>query len=129
MKMEKKNFAIFLMFLTTILTSSAQILYKFGIRTLEFNLLSIITNWQIIFGLILYAVGAVVMITALKHGEVSVLYPIIATSYIWVSIGSSVFFDELMNLWKWAGVFFIVMGVVIISYGSKDGAIAYTEGV
>ncbi|MBW2992358.1 hypothetical protein KY345_04035 [Candidatus Woesearchaeota archaeon] len=127
--MNSRNYAIFLMFLTTVLTSTAQIMYKFGIGRLEFNILSIITNWHIILGIALYAIGAVIMITALRYGEVSVLYPIVATSYIWVSIGSSVFFDEIMNLWKWSGVFFIVMGVIVISYGSKDGAIAYTEGV
>ena len=128
--MDKKNYAIFLMFLTTILTSSAQIIYKFGIDNLEFNLLSILSNWQIMLGLFLYGIGAVMMITALKHGEVSILYPIIATSYIWVSIGSSMFFSELMNLWKWLGIFAIIMGVFVISYGSgKEEAIAYTEGI
>jgi len=128
--MDKKNYAIFLMFLTTILTSSAQIIYKFGIDNLEFNLLSILSNWQIMLGLFLYGIGAVMMITALKHGEVSILYPIIATSYIWVSIGSSMFFSELMNLWKWLGIFAIIMGVFVISYGSgKEEAIAYTEGM
>ena len=126
----KTDYAIFLMFLTTVLTSTAQILYKFGVSRLEFNIISIITNWQIILGLTLYAIGAAVMITALKHGEVSVLYPIIATSYIWVSIGSSVFFDEIMNIWKWLGIFFIVMGVIVISYGSKkEESITYTEAI
>ena len=70
------------------------------------------------------------MIKALKHGEVSMLYPIIATSYIWVSIGSSIFFNEIINIWKWAGVFLIVVGVIVISYGSKpEESIIYTEGV
>lgn len=128
--MNKKSYAIFLMFFTTILTSSAQILYKFGIPYLSFNLMSLITNWQIILGMVLYVLGAVIMITALKHGDVSTLYPIVATSYIWVSIGSSLFFNELMNLWKWAGVFVIMCGIVLISYGSKSKeSIAYTEGV
>jgi len=128
--MNKKNYAIFLMFITTILTSTAQILYKFGIPDLSFNLISIITNWQILLGLFIYAVGAVIMIKALKHGEVSMLYPIIATSYIWVSIGSSIFFNEIINIWKWAGVFLIVVGVIVISYGSKpEESIIYTEGV
>jgi len=128
--MEKKNLAIMAMFLTTILTSTAQILYKFGVKELSFNLLSIITNWQIIAGLFLYAIGAAIMIKSLKYGNVSTLYPIIATSYIWVSIGSSIFFSEAMNLWKWLGVAVIVLGVSIISYGSKkEEAIVYTEGV
>jgi drug/metabolite transporter (DMT)-like permease len=128
--MEKKNLAIMAMFLVTLLTSSAQMLYKLGVATLSFNVISVITNWQIIFGLMLYAIGAAIMIKSLKYGDVSMLYPIIATSYIWVSIGSSVFFDETMNFWKWFGVFIIMIGVSIISYGSKkEEAIVYTEGI
>jgi drug/metabolite transporter (DMT)-like permease len=122
--MEKKNLAIIAMFLTTILTSTAQILYKFGVGNLSFDLISVITNWQIILGLALYGIGAAVMIKSLKYGNVSTLYPIIATSYIWVSIGSSVFFGEMMNLLKWVGVAVIVLGVSIISYGSKNEEIA-----
>jgi drug/metabolite transporter (DMT)-like permease len=128
--MDKKSLAIVAMFLTTLLTSSAQLLYKLGVAELSFDIISIITNWQIIFGLMLYAIGAVIMIKALKYGDVSMLYPIIATSYIWVSIGSSAFFDEIMNLWKWLGVLTIMVGVSIISYGSKkEETIAYTEVV
>jgi drug/metabolite transporter (DMT)-like permease len=126
--MEKKNLAIIAMFLTTILTSTAQILYKFGVKDLSFDILSIITNWQIILGLVLYGIGAAIMIKSLKYGNVSTLYPIIATSYIWVSIGSSVFFDEIMNLAKWLGIAVIIFGVSIISYGSKKEEIAAPVG-
>lgn len=128
--MDKKNFAIILVLLTTILTSSAQFLYKFGIDRLQFNLISIITNWNILLGLLLYAFGAVIMITAFKYGEVSALYPIIATSYIWVSIGSSILFNESMNIWKWLGVLIICIGVIFISLGSKSKeSLAYNEVV
>jgi len=128
--MEKKNQAIVAMFLVTFLTSSAQLLYKFGVQKLSFNLISIITNWQIILGLAIYGVGAAIMIKALKYGNVSTLYPIIATSYIWVSLGSWFLFSELMNIWKWTGILTIFFGVVFLSYGSKkEETIMYTEGV
>jgi len=81
--MKTKLWAIGLMIFTTLLTSSAQIFYKLGAATLELNLLALITNYNLIIGLCIYAVGAVLMIIAFKGGELSVLYPIIATSYIW----------------------------------------------
>ena len=118
------------MILTTVLTSIAQILYKFGVPKLSLNFYALITNYPIILGIALYALGAVVMITALKGGEVTVLYPIIATSYIWVSIMSMIFFKEAMPPFKWLGVFVIVAGIIIISVGSKNtDAIEYFEGV
>lgn len=128
--MDKKNYAIFLVLLTTLLTSTAQLFYKYGIVSVSFDFLSMVLSWQIIFGIFLYAVGAVILIIALRYGEVSVLYPIIATSYIWVSIGSSAFFNEIMNMWKWLGVSAIVVGVVVISYGSRNiGETAHKRGV
>ena len=71
----------------------------------------------------MYGVGAILMIISFRGGEVSVLYPIIATSYIWVSILSSYFLRETMNIFRWAGVFIIIAGIVSISYGSKDSSV------
>ena len=60
------------------------------------------------------------MILSLRGGEVSVLYPIIATSYIWVSFLSIFFLNESMNNFKWLGVTSIIAGIILIGYGSKE---------
>jgi len=103
----------------TLLTSTAQLFWKFGAEKLEFNLLSIITNIEIITGLLLYSIGGILLIISFRGGEVSVLYPIIATGYVWVSILSMFFLGESMNLFKWVGVFTIVSGIALIGFGSK----------
>ena len=72
----------------------------------------------------LYIVGGILIIVALRGGEVSVLYPIIATSYIWVSFLSIYFLGEVMNAYKWLGVISIIAGIALIGYGSKDGVAA-----
>ena len=108
------------MFLLTFITSTAQVLWKLGSEKLSFDLLSIITNWQIIIGIALYAVAGVLMIISFRGGDVSVLYPIVATSYIWVSFLSIFFLSETMNLFKWAGVLVIFSGIVLIGYGSNE---------
>ncbi len=128
--MPTKAWAIGLMILTTIFTSTAQVFYKLGADKLQFNLVSIITNLPLITGMALYIIGAVIMITAFKGGEVSVLYPIIATSYIWVSLLSSYFFNETINLFRWVGIFIIIAGIISISLGSKEKeTIKYTEAI
>ena len=119
--MQTKPWAILLILLTTLLTSSAQILYKLGIPSLKFDLISILTNYYLIGGLLLYGIGALLMIISFRGGEVSVLYPIIATSYIWVSILSIYFLGEKMNNFRWVGVFIIIAGIIFIGYGSKEG--------
>ena len=117
--MKTKWWAIGLVVLTTVLTSAGQVLYKFGTNRLPELpvVLDYILNAFIISGLLVYGIGAVMLIIALKHGELSVLYPIIATSYIWVSLLSVYFFQEGMNPYKWLGVGAVVIGVSLIGYG------------
>jgi len=117
--MKTKMWAIVLMFFTTLLTSTAQILYKIGVDSLEFNFISIITNLPIIVGLLIYIVAAALMIIALRGGELSVLYPIIATSYIWVGMLSFYIFHEALNILRWAGIGTIFIGIAFIGFGSK----------
>jgi undecaprenyl phosphate-alpha-L-ara4N flippase subunit ArnE len=128
--MKTKLWAIMLMVLCTVFTSIAQIFYKIGADKLRFDIISILTNWQLIFGMILYILGAILVIIALRGGEVTVLYPIITSSYIWVSLGSVYFFGEKMNSFKWIGVFLIILGIIIITFGQKDKeVIEFTEAV
>ncbi len=121
--MATKTWAVLLVLSCTAITTSAQIFYKLGANVLQFNLFSLITNYNLIIGLGLYAIGAALLIIALKGGELSVLYPIIATSYIWVTLASSYFFNEPVNLFKWIGIACVIIGVTVIGYGSKTQAI------
>lgn len=111
---------------STLLTSTAQLFYKFGAEKLSFDVLKLITNYELIMGMVLYAIGGILLILSFRGGEVSVLYPIFATSYIWVSFLSIYFLGEIMNPYKWIGVSAIVMGIVLIGLGSKKTA---TDGV
>ncbi|MBI2102092.1 EamA/RhaT family transporter [Candidatus Woesearchaeota archaeon] len=117
--MATKLWAALLVLFTTLLTSSAQILWKKGVATLAFDILGIITNYYIIGGILLYVVGGALLIISFRGGEVSVLYPIIAMSYIWVSLLSVRFLGEIMNPFKWIGVAAIIAGIACIGYGSK----------
>src|SRR3989339_1885389 len=118
--MATKLWAALLVLFTTLLTSSAQILWKKGSATLTFNILGVLANNYIMGGILLYVVGGILIIISFRGGEVSVLYPIIATSYIWVSLLSVRFLGEVMNPFKWIGVAAIIAGIACIGYGSKD---------
>jgi undecaprenyl phosphate-alpha-L-ara4N flippase subunit ArnE len=117
--MKTKSWAIGLMILTTLFTSTAQVFYKFGVATLEFNIYSLLTNYYLILGLVLYAIGAALMIIAFKGGELSVLYPIVATSYIWVGIFSYFIFHESISSLRWLGILAVFFGVVFIGIADK----------
>ena len=119
--MKTKPFAIVLVFLDTIITSVALILLKSAAASFSFNLISMLTNFNLIGGLSLFALAAVLLLIAFKNGELSVLYPVIAASYIWVSILSPIFFlTDSMNLVKWVGVFFILIGITALGTGGSN---------
>lgn len=124
--MPTKLWAMGIIFASTLLTSTAQLFWKFGSNKLEFNVLSAITNIELITGILLYAIAGILLILSFRGGEVSVLYPIFATSYIWVSFLSIYFLGEIMNPYKWIGISAIVAGIVLIGLGSKKTA---TDGV
>jgi undecaprenyl phosphate-alpha-L-ara4N flippase subunit ArnE len=110
--------AIFLMVLCTLFTSLGQILLKKGLLNVNFNVIMTLLNWPLFLGFCSYGLGALLMMIALKNGELSLLYPILATSYVWVSLLSPMFFQDAMNLWKWLGVMIILFSISLLGYGS-----------
>ncbi len=119
--MKKTTFAVLLVIAATFLTSTAQILLKFGINNLNLNFIGLITNYLLIIGLFIYVIAGFMLIVALKHHELSVLYPIIATSYIWVAILSPLFFPtDKITLLKIIAIFIIILGVSFVGFGGKN---------
>lgn len=112
--------AILLMILCTIFTSLGQILWKFGVARIDFYVPLTIINPPFIFGFVSYGLGAILMLLAFESGELSVLYPIVAASYIWVSLISPILFPiDHMNFLKWLGVTLILVSVSLLGYGSQ----------
>ncbi len=112
--------AIALILMSTLLNATAQILYKLGADKFAFDIYSLATNYYVVAGLITYAVSAAIMIVALRYGELSLLYPIIATGYIWVTIATVYLLNESFNVYKLIGILMIIAGVSLIGLGSKE---------
>jgi multidrug transporter EmrE-like cation transporter len=118
--MKTRLSAMFLVLVSTIFASSGQILVKMGANNMVDGIFLPATFIPLVFGYGLYLVGAALLIVSLKWGELSVLYPIYALNFIWVSILSPIFFTtDTMNLVKWIGVFFVVCGVSVVGLGSR----------
>ena len=112
--------AIVLVFLCTLSGAAAQIFMKYGANHLTgAGLGGILTNLPLLAGYALYAVNTFLMVMALRQGHLSVLYPIIALTYVWVTILSPMFFVDHLNVFKVMGVSLIVGGVSLIGLGSR----------
>ena len=117
--MKQKTTAIILILFTTLFTSSAQISLKLGINSLKPGFLGLISNHYLIQGFFLYAVAGVLAIIAFRKGQVSVLYPIFATSYVWVSLLSAYFFKEDLSVLKLLGISIIIAGISMVGFGDS----------
>ena len=113
--MNTQPWTIWLVLSCAFLGSLGQLLFKVGSKSVSFNILSWITNWHVILGMALYGISAILFITALKFGNLSILYPVIATTYLWVIIFSLLFLGESFSPIKWAGIALIVSGVILIA--------------
>ena len=116
--MQTELWAISLVLLGSLLGSLGPIMLKKATGKISFNIKEIITNYYLISGFLFYGIGTVLFIPALKGGELSVLYPLVAVTYIWVSLWSMMLLKEKMNLYKWTGIFLVILGVVFIGLGA-----------
>ncbi|MDD5111112.1 MAG: hypothetical protein PHG85_01045 [Candidatus Altiarchaeota archaeon] len=126
--MDKSKWAVAIVLASTLLTSSGQILLKMGSGNLSLDLIAQLSNLPLLAGWFLYIVGAVMLIVALKYGDLSVLYPIYSLNFVWVSILSPyIFATDSMNTVKWAGVVVVVLGVSCVGIGSARAAARQRE--
>ena len=109
------------MFACTVLGAAAQLLIKTGMSPSHFapNLLSLATNVPLIAGYTLYGINTLMMVLALKNGEMSMLYPIIALTYVWTTLLSYTILGESSNMYKNIGIVTIVFGVAVMGIKAK----------
>ncbi|MGD0500689.1 MAG: EamA family transporter [Bryobacteraceae bacterium] len=106
--------AALLVFCCTVTGAAAQIFLKVGMAHFEPNLWAIVTNFRLMAGYALYGFNTLLLVMALKDGELSVLYPIIALTYVWVTLLSYTLLREPPNMLKNIGIMAIVAGVAIL---------------
>ena len=117
--MATQLWAILLVISATLTGAFGPILLKKASAKKLSSIKSLSTNYHLFGGVGLYTLGTLLFIPALKGGDLSVLYPFVALTYIWVSLLSVKFLGEKMNAIKWLGVILIIIGVSFIGIGSN----------
>ena len=109
-----------LVFCCTILGAAAQVLMKTGANHMSHpGLLAMAANVPLMGGYCLYGISTLLLVLALKDGELSLLYPVIALTYVWVTILSFLVFHDGINPWKLLGIVLIVSGVGVLGKGGR----------
>ncbi|MGA7879112.1 MAG: EamA family transporter [Desulfoferrobacter sp.] len=112
--METKIWPIALALCCAVMGSLAQLLFKLGSASLQPDPWTWLSNIKVLGGMGLYGISAILFIVALKHGNLSVLYPVIATSYVWVTLISFRVLHEPVSIAKFLGIALILCGVMLI---------------
>lgn len=107
------------------LNAAAQLLIKAGAETagrFSFTLgnlwqagLHFALQWQILLGLVCYAVSVVVWILALTRVQVSMAYPMLSLGYVVTAFAAWWLFGEALTTQKLLGIAIIIVGVILVA--------------
>lgn len=107
-----KNFiGIILIFLASFALAAGQFFWKMS---------SGVDLYLLALGFVLYGSGAILMILAYKHGSLSVLHPMMSTSYVFAYLIGYLFLSETIGLGKMIGLTFIIFGCFLIGGGDDN---------
>lgn len=104
---------LLLTFICTLLTGASPIFLK---KSTKDGIRKAIWNYNLYLGLGLYGLSYVIFIPVLREGDLSLYYPLLSLSYIWVALLSMKFLKENMKTINWIGIFLIILGITILSF-------------
>ena len=115
--------SVVLVLICTFFGAAAQVLMKIGGSKLHgFEPMRILLNAPLVAGYAFYGLNTVMLMMALRDGELSKLYPVIALTYVWVNVLSMFIFHEVLNPWKVSGILAIMLGVGVLGQATAASA-------
>jgi multidrug transporter EmrE-like cation transporter len=110
--------SIALVLLASLIGSFGAVFLKLGAAHLSGGL-RYIFNWKLAVGIALYLGSSVPFVMGLKHGELSVLYPMVSAGYVCTLFWSKLFFNEKITKTKIGALGLILAGLICISTGGR----------
>jgi len=110
--------SILMVLASTVIGSFGAVFLKLGAGPLK-NGLRHILNWKLVAGLVLFVGSSVPFVMALRHGELSVLYPMASLTNVWTLGWSKLFFNESITRGKVGALAMILLGLVCIGVGGR----------
>jgi len=113
--MNPKIAGILIMVGVAVIGAVGQVFFKKAAPGFSISL-ELIKNVPFIIACTLYAVTLVLAMIAYRKAEVSILYPVMSLSYIFLIILASMFLGEKITPWKVGGSLLIIGGVAMIGF-------------
>jgi uncharacterized membrane protein len=110
--------SILLVLCASLIGSFGAVFLKMGAAHLNRGLRYIV-NWQLALGIGLFLGSSIPFLMGLRHGELSVLYPMVSLSYVCALFWSKLFFNEAITRAKVGALMMILAGIVCIGIGGQ----------
>jgi drug/metabolite transporter (DMT)-like permease len=92
---------------------------KSGAVRLTGGLRCLVLNYRLALGIFFFCASSVLYVMGVRHGQLSVLYPLVSLSYIWAMIWSRIFLHERLSRNKLLGLSLILLGIVLVGLGNR----------
>ncbi len=92
---------------------------KAGAERLHRDVWTLFTNWRLAVGVTFFVASSLLYLKGIKHGELTILYPMISLGYVWTLLWSRIFFHEPFTRNKFFGLGLIVTGIMFLALGTR----------
>jgi drug/metabolite transporter (DMT)-like permease len=99
--------------------SFGAVFLKAGAAKLRGGIRHFLWNHRLATGVTLFLVSTVFYLRGIRHGELTVLYPMVSLGYVWTLFWSRLFFKEALTRTKFLGLGFILGGIVLLALGNR----------
>ena len=110
--------SILLVLFGSVIGSLGAVFLKIGAERLKYGIRHLF-NLKLAIGCALFLTSSVPYLIAIKHGELSVLFPMVSFGYVCGLFWSKVFFGEPFTKAKFVGLALILVGVVFVGLGKQ----------
>lgn len=107
-----------LVIFASLIGSFGAVFLKLGAEKLRHGIRNLISV-QAFAGVALFLVSSFFFALGIKHGELSVLYPMVSLSYVFTMIWSRVFFKEPITTPKYVALGLILTGTWLMNVGAR----------
>lgn len=116
--MQTELWAISTAVLATAVAAAASLFLKWGAAETRFALRGFHVSRWTLGSLLLYILATLVFLLALLGAQLSILLPITALEYVWITLLARRFLQEPIGRAKLAGVALVILGVLLVGLGS-----------
>ena len=107
--------SVILFLIASLFGALGQYLYKSGAQSVEGGFVGYLTNWKILSGVVCYIAVMVLFVVAYKKGgQLSVLYPVYATTFVWGALIAMIAYGEPIKPIIIGGMALLFLGMYLM---------------